>query len=248
MGKNVLYITMEMAEERIAERIDANLMGLPISQLEHLDRKAYDSKISKIASKSIGKLIIKEYPTGAAHSGHFRALINELRLKKKFVPDLIFVDYLNICASARMKSMGGSINSYSYIKSIAEEIRGLAVENNVAIVTATQSNRDAFGSSEVDLNNTSESFGVPATADLMFALVRTEELDALDQVMIKQLKNRYNDPTKYKRFVLGIDRACMKLYDVAETAQTLMSDITGSSNKKDSNKKDFSSIKVQGIM
>lgn len=246
MGKNVLYITMEMAEERIAERIDANLMGMPINQLKNLDKGVYESKIAKIASKSIGKLIIKEYPTGSAHVGHFRALISELKLKKKFIPDIIFIDYLNICASSRVKAMGGSINSYSYVKAIAEEIRGLAVENNVAIVTATQSNRDAFGSSEVDLNNTSESFGVPATADLMFALVRTEELDSLDQVMIKQLKNRYNDPTLHKRFVLGIDKACMKLYDVEETAQTLISDLTGTSNKADRTK-DFSSIKIDNM-
>jgi len=226
-GKNVLYITMEMAEERIAERIDANLMDLPIQQLESLPKDVFSEKIQKIAKGTIGKLLIKEYPTGAAHSGHFRALLNELKLKKKFVPDIIYVDYLNICSSSRMKAMGGSINSYTYIKAIAEELRGLAIEFNVPIMTATQTTRSGFSNTDVGLEDTSESFGLPATADLMFALIATEELDELNQVMVKQLKNRYNDPTKFKRFVVGIDRARMKLYDVEESAQTdIMSDMS----------------------
>lgn len=226
-GKNVLYITMEMAEERIAERIDANLMDLPIQQLESLPKDVFSEKIQKIAKGTIGKLLIKEYPTGAAHSGHFRALLNELKLKKKFVPDIIYVDYLNICSSSRMKAMGGSINSYTYIKAIAEELRGLAIEFNVPIMTATQTTRSGFSNTDVGLEDTSESFGLPATADLMFALIATEELDELNQVMVKQLKNRYNDPTKFKRFVVGIDRARMKLYDVEESAQSdIMSDMS----------------------
>ncbi len=225
-GKNVLYITMEMAEERIAERIDANLMDLPIQQLETLPKNVFDNKIQKIATGTIGKLIVKEYPTGAAHTGHFRALLNELKLKKNFLPDIIYVDYLNICASSRMKGMGGSINSYSYIKAIAEELRGLAVEFNVPIVSATQTTRSGFSNTDVGLEDTSESFGLPATADLMFALISTEELDELGQIMVKQLKNRYNDPTKFKRFVIGIDRSRMKLYDVEESAQSdIMSDM-----------------------
>ena len=219
-GKNVLYITMEMAEERIAERIDANLMDLPIQQLESLPKNVFDNKIQKIATGTIGKLIVKEYPTGAAHVGHFRALLNELKLKKNFLPDIIYVDYLNICASSRMRGMGGSINSYTYIKAIAEEMRGLAVEFNVPIVSATQTTRSGFSNTDVGLEDTSESFGLPATADLMFALISTEELDELGQIMVKQLKNRYNDPTKYKRFVIGIDRSRMKLYDVEESAQS----------------------------
>ncbi len=218
-GKNVLYITMEMAEERIAERIDANLMDLPIEQLERLPENVFNDKIANIAKASIGKLIIKEYPTGAAHTGHFRALLNELKMKKNFKPDIIYVDYLNICASSRMKGMGGSINSYTYIKAIAEELRGLAVEFNVPIVSATQTTRSGFSNTDVGLEDTSESFGLPATADLMFALISTEELEELGQIMVKQLKNRYNDPTKYKRFVVGIDRSRMKLYDVEESAQ-----------------------------
>ena len=219
-GKNVLYITMEMAEERIAERIDANLMDLPIQQLQSLPKNVFDTKIEKIAKGSVGKLIIKEYPTGAAHVGHFRALLNELKLKKNFSPDMIYIDYLNICASSRMRSMGGSINSYTYIKAIAEEMRGLAVEFNVPIVSATQTTRSGFSNTDVGLEDTSESFGLPATADLMFALISTEELDELGQIMVKQLKNRYNDPTKFKRFVIGIDRSRMKLYDVEESAQS----------------------------
>jgi hypothetical protein len=216
---------MEMAEERIAERIDANLMDLPIEQLQRIGKHAFDSKIQKIAQASIGKLIIKEYPTGSAHTGHFRALLNELKLKKAFKPDMIYIDYLNICASSRMRGLGGSINSYSYIKAIAEELRGLAVEFNVPIVSATQTTRSGYSNTDVGLEDTSESFGLPATADLMFALISTEELEELGQMLVKQLKNRYNDPTKYKRFVIGVDRSRMKLYDVEESAQAdIMSD------------------------
>ena len=226
-GKNVLYITMEMAEERIAERIDANLMNLPIERLSSLPKGVFNEKIQKIAKSSIGKLIIKEYPTGAAHTGHFRALLNELKLKKDFKPDIIYIDYLNICSSSRMRGLGGSINSYSYIKAIAEELRGLAVEFNVPIVSATQTTRSGFSNTDVGLEDTSESFGLPATADLMFAIISTEELEELGQLLIKQLKNRYNDPTKYRRFVIGVDRSRMKLYDVEESAQSdIMSDMT----------------------
>ena len=225
-GKNVLYVTMEMAEERIAERIDANLMNLPIESLGSLPKNVFNDKISKIAKASVGKLIVKEYPTGSAHTGHFRALLNELRLKKNFSPDMIYIDYLNICASSRMRGMGGSINSYTYIKAIAEELRGLAVEFNVPIVSATQTTRSGFSNTDVGLEDTSESFGLPATADLMFALISTEELEELGQIMVKQLKNRYNDPTKYRRFVVGVDRSRMKLYDVEESAQSdIMSDM-----------------------
>ena len=225
-GKNVLYVTMEMAEERIAERIDANLMNLPIESLGSLPKNVFNDKIGKIAKASVGKLIVKEYPTGSAHTGHFRALLNELRLKKNFSPDMIYIDYLNICASSRMKGMGGSINSYTYIKAIAEELRGLAVEFNVPIVSATQTTRSGFSNTDVGLEDTSESFGLPATADLMFALISTEELEELGQIMVKQLKNRYNDPTKYRRFVVGVDRSRMKLYDVEESAQSdIMSDM-----------------------
>ena len=220
--KNVLYITMEMAEERIAERIDANLMNVPIDQLENLSKDMFDKKMHKLTDKGVGKLIVKEYPTGAASSIHFRALLKELKIKRDFTPDLICIDYLNICASSRMKSMGGAINSYIMVKAIAEELRGLAVEYNLPIVTATQTTRSGFASSDVGLEDTSESFGLPATADLMFALISTEELENLNQIMVKQLKNRYNDPTGgNKKFVLGIDRAKMRLYDVEDTAQTL---------------------------
>lgn len=248
-GKNVLYITMEMSEERIAERIDANLFNLPIDQLEKLNKQMFDNKIAKIAQKNIGKLIVKEYPTGAAHTGHFRALLNELKLKKDFVPDIIFIDYLNICSSSRMKGLGGSINTYSYIKSIAEEMRGLAVEFNVPILTATQTTRSGFSNTDVGLEDTSESFGLPATADLMFALVSTEELDKLGQIMVKQLKNRYNDPTYKKRFVVGVDRAKMRLYDVEESAQTLTDDIpvfdnSNSGKSIKTERKDYSDFKV----
>ena len=217
-GKNVLYITLEMAEERIAERIDANLLNVPIQQLTDLPRQMFENKVTNLAKKTQGTLIIKEYPTASAHCGHFKALLNELSLKKSFKPDIIFVDYLNICASSRHKA-NSSINSYSYIKSIAEELRGLAVEFNVPIVSATQTTRSGFGSSDVELTDTSESFGLPATADLMFALISTEELEQLSQIMVKQLKNRYNDPTIYKRFIVGIDRAKMRLYDCEQTAQ-----------------------------
>ena len=239
-GKNVLYITMEMAEERIAERIDANLMNLPIDQLEHLSKKSFDDKISKIAKSTVGKLVVKEYPTGSAHVGHFRALLKELKLKKNFAPDIIFIDYLNICSSSRMKGLGGSINTYSLIKAIAEEIRGLAVEFNVPILSATQTTRGGYGSSDVGLEDTSESFGLPATADLMFALMSNEELEGLGQIMVKQLKNRYNDPTNYKRFVLGIDRSRMKLYDVEESAQTLMNDAAQPAINPQKDQLDFS--------
>jgi archaellum biogenesis ATPase FlaH len=223
-GRNVLYITMEMAEERIAERIDANLLNVPIDQLENMSQTMFTSRVRKIADSTNGKLIIKEYPTGQAHSSHFRALLTELRLKKKFAPEIIFIDYLNICASSRMKSMGGAINSYTYIKAIAEELRGLAVEFNVPIVSATQTTRSGFGNSDPGLEDTSESFGLPATADLMFALISNDELTNLGQIMVKQLKNRYNDPNKDKRFVIGVDRSKMKLYDLDESEQTLVDD------------------------
>ena len=217
-GRNVLYITLEMAEERIAERIDANLLNVPIQQLTDLPRQMFENKVTSIAKKTQGSLVIKEYPTASAHSGHFKALLNELSLKKSFRPDIIFIDYLNICASSRHKA-NTSVNSYSYIKAIAEELRGLAVEFNVPIVSATQTTRSGFGSSDVELTDTSESFGLPATADLMFALISSEELENLGQIMVKQLKNRYNDPTMNKRFVVGIDRAKMKLFDVDQSAQ-----------------------------
>jgi archaellum biogenesis ATPase FlaH len=223
-GQNVLYITMEMAEERIAERIDANLLDVPIDQLDKISKDRFSLMVSNIAKKTTGKLIIKEYPTGSAHSGHFRALLNELKLKRQFEPDLIFIDYLNICSSSRMKAMGGSINSYTYIKAIAEELRGLAVEFNVPIFSATQTTRSGYSNSDVGLEDTSESFGLPATADLMFALISTEELEQQGQFMVKQLKNRYNDPTMHKRFVIGVDRSKMRLYDVEENEQTLTDD------------------------
>jgi len=217
-GRNVLYITLEMAEERIAERIDANLLNVPIQQLVDLPRQMFENKVTGLSKKTQGTLIIKEYPTASAHSGHFKALLNELALKKSFRPDIIFIDYLNICASSRYKS-NLSVNSYSYIKAIAEELRGLAVEFNVPIFSATQTTRSGYGNSDVELTDTSESFGLPATADLMFALISTEELEQLGQIMVKQLKNRYNDPTIYKRFIVGIDRAKMRLYDCEQTAQ-----------------------------
>ena len=217
-GQNVLYITMEMAEERIAERIDANLLNIDISDLNSISKQDYDRKFSALKVKTQGKLIIKEYPTAAASALHFRALLNELQLKKSFKPDIIFIDYLNICASARIKA-GSNVNSYSYIKAIAEELRGLAVEFSVPIVSATQTTRSGFTSSDPGLEDTSESFGLPATADFMFALISTEELEQLNQLMVKQLKNRYNDPNTFKRFVIGIDRGKMKLYDVEQSAQ-----------------------------
>ena len=217
-GKNVLYITLEMAEEKIAERIDANLLNVPIQDITDLPRPMFENKVTALSKKTQGTLIIKEYPTASAHSGHFKALLTELSLKKSFKPDIIFIDYLNICASSRHKA-NASVNSYSYIKAIAEELRGLAVEANVPIVSATQTTRSGFASSDVDLTDTSESFGLPATADLMFALISTEELEGLSQIMVKQLKNRYNDPTIFKRFVVGIDRAKMRLYDCEQKAQ-----------------------------
>ena len=215
-GKNVLYITLEMAEERIAERIDANLLNVNIKDIVDLPRPIFENKVSNLAKKTQGSLIIKEYPTASAHSGHFKALLNELALKKSFRPDIIFIDYLNICASSRYRGAIG-VNSYSYIKAIAEELRGLAVEAQVPIVSATQTTRSGYGSSDVDITDTSESFGLPATADLMFALISTEDLEGLGQIMVKQLKNRYNDPTLNKRFVVGIDRAKMRLYDCEQS-------------------------------
>jgi archaellum biogenesis ATPase FlaH len=223
MGKNVLYITMEMAEERIAERIDANLMNVELDRLIGMPKETYLKKVESLREKTKGKLIIKEYPTASANVNHFNHLLNELKLKRQFIPDIIYIDYLNICSSARMK-MGSSINSYTYIKAIAEELRGLAVEHKLPIVSATQTTRSGFTNSDVGLEDTSESFGLPATADLMFALISTEELADLNQIMVKQLKNRYSDPTTNKRFVIGVDRAKMKLYDAEESAQTNISD------------------------
>ena len=222
-SKNVLYITMEMAEERIAERIDANLLNMTMDELGSCDKDIYETRIGKLIKKSSGKLIVKEYPTAAGHAGHFKALMEELKTKRNFVPDLIVVDYLNICASSRLKH-GTGVNSYTYVKSIAEELRGLAQEYNVPLLTATQTTRGGYDNTDVDLTDTSESFGLPATADLMFALISTEELENLNQIMVKQLKNRYNDPSYYKRFVIGVDRARMKLYDVEESAQKNISD------------------------
>ncbi len=218
MGKNVLYITMEMSEERIAERIDANTMNVPMKELPDVSKKEYDKKIQRIKNKTKGKLIIKEYPTAAAHVGHFRHLLQELNIKKDFQPDIIFIDYLNICASHRIRP-GSGANSYTLVKSIAEELRGLAVEYDVPMVSATQTTRSGYGSTDIGLEDTSESFGLPATADLMFALITSDELEDLDQLVVKQLKNRYNDPTIFKRFVIGIDRSRMKLYDVEQEAQ-----------------------------
>ncbi|MEK9694983.1 MAG: DnaB-like helicase C-terminal domain-containing protein [Candidatus Poseidoniales archaeon] len=245
-GRNVLYITCEMAEEKIAERIDANLLNVNIQDIVDLPKQMFDKKVNNIASKTQGHLIIKEYPTASAHAGHFRSLLNELALKKSFRPDIIFVDYLNICASSRYKG-SANINSYTLVKSIAEELRGLAVEANVPIVSATQTTRSGYGSSDVDITDTSESFGLPATADLMLALISTEELEELGQIMVKQLKNRYNDPTINKRFVVGIDRAKMRLYDCEQKAQD---DILDSGNDEEYNyeektdfKKKFSALK-----
>ena len=217
-GKNVLYITLEMAEEKIAERIDANLLNVTVDELQELPKESYEKKIHKLKGNVKGRLIIKEYPTSSAGSNHFRHLLNELKIKKNFIPDVIYIDYLNICMSSRLK-LGSSINSYLYVKAIAEELRGLAVEFNVPIISATQTNREGFASSDPGLENTSESFGLPATADFMFALVSNDDLENLGQLLVIQLKNRYNDPTKNKRFVIGIDRARMKLYDVEASAQ-----------------------------
>ena len=218
MGKNALYITMEIAEERIAERIDANTLNVPIKELPDMSKKMFDKKIEKLKNKTKGKLIVKEYPTASAHVGHFRHLLQELDIKKDFKPDIIFIDYLNICASHRIRP-GSGANSYTLVKSIAEELRGLAVEYDVPIVSATQTTRSGYGSTDIGLEDTSESFGLPATADLMFALITSDELEELDQLVVKQLKNRYNDPTIFKRFVIGIDRSRMKLYDCEQEAQ-----------------------------
>ena len=217
-GKNVLYVTMEMAEEKIAERIDANLMNVSLDELQMLPKEAYDKKIERVQSKTTGKFIIKEYPTAGAGSNHFRHLLNELKLKRNFIPDIIYIDYLNICMSSRIK-YGASVNSYTYVKAIAEELRGLAVEFNVPVVSATQTTRQGFTSSDIGLEDTSESFGLPATADFMFAIIATEELDQLNQFQVKQLKNRYSDPGLYRRFVIGVDKSKMKLFDVEQTAQ-----------------------------
>ncbi len=244
-GKNVLYITLEMSEEKIAERIDANLLNTDIGDLSELPKDLYDKKVARVREKCTGKLIIKEYPTAAASAIHFRTLLNELNLKRSFVPDIIFVDYLNICCSSRIKA-GANINSYTYVKSIAEELRGLAVECNVPIVSATQTTRSGFTSSDPGLEDTSESFGLPATADLMFALISSEELEELGQMMVKQLKNRYNDPTFHKRFTIGVNRAKMKLFDVEQSAQQGLADAghVGSHNKIQHPKKSFDGFKV----
>ena len=241
-GKNVLYITLEMAEEKIAERIDANLLNVPIQKLAELPRVMFENKINKLSKKTQGKLIIKEYPTASAHVGHFKSLLNELELKRNIKPDIIFIDYLNICASQRYK--GSIVNSYTYVKAIAEELRGLAVEAGVPIVSATQTTRSGYGSSDVDLTDTSESFGLPATADLMFALISTEELEEQNQIMVKQLKNRYYDPTLNKRFVIGIDRSKMRLYDVEDAQKDLLD--SGAEEqviKKVQGKKSFAELK-----
>ena len=245
-NKDVLYITLEMAEEKIAERIDSNLLNCDIQNLDQLPKMMYDNKVTSIAKKTQGKLIIKEYPTASAHCGHFTSLLNELALKKSFKPDIIFIDYLNICASSRFKGNAGNVNSYSYIKAIAEELRGLAVESNLPIISATQTTRSGYGSSDIDLTDTSESFGLPATADLMFALISSEELEGLGQIMVKQLKNRYNDPTVNKRFVVGIDRAKMRLYDVEQSAQQNLSDSGQIDMEKveENISKKFASLKV----
>jgi len=232
-GKNVLYITMEMAEEKIAERIDANLMGITMDELYVLPKEAYDKKLNRIKDKTTGQIIIKEYPTAGAGSNHFRHLLNELKLKRNFIPDIIYIDYLNICMSARIK-YGASVNSYTYVKAIAEELRGLAVEFNVPVVSATQTTRSGFSSSDIGLEDTSESFGLPATADFMFAIIATEELDQLGQFQVKQLKNRYSDPGMFRRFIIGVDKAKMLLYDVEQAAQVgLMNDDTPSGNNDD---------------
>lgn len=222
-NKNVLYITMEMAEERIAERIDANLLNMNMNEMATVDLPTYNNRINKLIKKTSGKLIVKQYPTSTAHSGHFKALLEELKIKRNFKPDMIIIDYLNICCSSRIKN-GAGVNSYTYIKSIAEELRGLAVEYDVPLLSATQTTRGGFGNTDVELTDTSESFGLPATADMMFALIATEELENLNQIMVKQLKNRYADPGYYKRFVIGVDRSRMKLYDVEESAQKDISD------------------------
>lgn len=256
-GKNVLYITLEMAEERIAERIDANLMNITMDQLKELPKALFDNRIEKIRNKTEGRLIIKEYPTAGAHTGHFKALLNELQLKKQFKPAMIIIDYLNICSSSRFKS-GSNINSYTLIKSIAEELRGLAVEEDLPILSATQTTRSGYGNTDVELTDTSESFGLPATVDFMFALISTEELEQTNQIMVKQLKNRYNDPTANKRFMIGVDRSKMKLYDLEQSAQKGLTDANLDIDRVDKPQKsnynigdafnkrsrDFSSIKL----
>ena len=253
-GKNVLYITLEMAEERIAERIDANLMNITLDQLKDLPKSLFDNRIEKIRNKTEGRLIIKEYPTAGAHTGHFKALLNELQLKKQFKPSMIIIDYLNICSSSRFKS-GSNINSYTLIKSIAEELRGLAVEEDLPILSATQTTRGGYGNTDVELTDTSESFGLPATVDFMFALISTEELEQTNQIMVKQLKNRYNDPTINKRFMIGVDRSKMKLYDLEQSAQKGLTDaniVVDREQKSNYNigdafnkrSRDFSSIKL----
>ena len=242
-GRNVLYITMEMAEEKIAERIDANLLNVALDDLMALPKDTYDKKVAKVKAKTTGKLIIKEYPTASASATHFRALLNELNLKKSFRPDIIFIDYLNICCSSRIKA-GSNVNSYTYVKSIAEELRGLAVEYGVPIVSATQTTRSGYTSSDPGLEDTSESFGLPATADLMFALITSEELEELGQIMVKQLKNRYNDPSYYKRFTIGVDRSKMKLYDVDQSGQDGLADAGQPTPNKLSGKKSFDGFKV----
>jgi replicative DNA helicase len=232
MGKNVLYITMEMAEEKIAERIDANLLNVASEDLQKLPREMYESKIARLKAKTAGKLIIKEYPTASAHAGHFRHVLNELNLKRNFVPDIIYIDYLNICCSSRIKT-GSNVNSYTYIKSIAEELRGLAVERNLPIVSATQTTRSGFSNSDPGLEDTSESFGLPATADFMIALIRSEDMDDRGQLMVKQLKNRYSDPADLRKFVVGIDRVKMRLFDVENSAQDdLIDDSRGGKTKR----------------
>ena len=243
MGKHVLYITLEMSEEKIAERIDANLLNVPINQVSDMPKDLFDKKIERLRKKTTGKLIIKEYPTASAHSSHFRHLLQELNLKKNFVPDIIYIDYLNICASSRIKQ-GGSVNSYTYIKAIAEELRGLAVENNVPIVSATQTTRSGYSNTDVGLEDTSESFGLPATADFMFALISTEELQELDQILVKQLKNRYNDPNMHKRFVVGIDRPKMRLYDAEDTAQDDLIDTNPTEKFKKKNSKNLGNVEI----
>ena len=243
-SKNVLYITMEMAEEKIAERIDANLLNVNIQDMGELPKQTFETKVNNLTQKTQGTLIIKEYPTASAHSGHFSSLLNELALKKSFRPDIIFIDYLNICASSRYRG-GGSVNSYTIVKSIAEELRGLAVEANVPVVSATQTTRSGYGSSDVELTDTSESFGLPATADLMFALISTDELEELGQILVKQLKNRYNDANLCKRFVVGIDRAKMRLYDCEQSAQDDLLDNKQEEeyNYEDKPKKSFEGFK-----
>ena len=246
-NKNVLYITLEMAEERIAERIDANLLDVPLDQLMELPKAMYVKKVEKLKTK--GKLIVKEYPTASASTLHFKALLNELKLKRDFVPDIIFVDYLNICSSARIRS-GSNVNTYTYVKAIAEELRGIAVEFDLPIVSATQTTRQGFTSSDLGLEDTSESFGLPATADFMFALISTDELEEINQILVKQLKNRYNDPTSNKKFIVGIDRAKMRLYDVEQKAQVDLVDsgqddvpaFDKATNGRMSKKKDFSAL------